>query len=786
LFTEGTQQAYLGANEREHLWQVRENSNYLLSGALLGGEVIRVRLLRGIEGTQLLHSLQDNSAHLLRYQLADKGSGTLPYHSWIVARGDEEWSSSLTEAQVRAIIEPYLHGFAFTDTSLRLMRPLASKERIFGLGERTGTMNKRGQAFPIWNIDPHKGHNPQTETMYASIPFYLGLSNAAGSAYGVLVDHTGRTEMDIGKTDRNSVQMTVQGDSLVVYFLVGPGPSDVMRQYTELTGHMPLPPRWTLGHHQCRWSYASEQEVRDVASQTRARNHPCDAIWLDIDYMQGYRNFTWNPDTFPNPAALTQDLHAQGLHLVTILDPGTKVDDHYFVYQQGMEHDYFCRLENGMIFSGNVWPGVSVFPDFSRSEVRTWWGDLYKGLLDQGVDAIWNDMNEPALTDMMVLNDPTIPSPTTKSNTMPDYVLHIAGKDQPLGPDGPPTLHKFFHNAYGMEMARATYEGLLRLRPDQRPFVLTRSATAGIQRYAALWTGDNTSQWADIPMAITMCLNVGMSGVPFIGVDIGGFWETSNGELLVRFAQLSALLPFCRNHNALENPDQEPWAFGEPFESAYRAAIETRYRLMPYLYSLFQQAAGSGAPIIRPLYFHYPQDEQACDVEDAFLVGDTLLSAPIYIQGSTSRSVYIPSGTWIDFWNGNEYAGEGWSDIEASLERWPLLVRGNSILPSGPLMQYSNQYPTDPLTFTCYMVTDGLSSYTLYEDDGSTLAYQQGAFAETSISCRVTPDFITVEIEERFDAYRPQRETYEVIVHIGGKTLRQSAKAGQGKIVIRL
>jgi alpha-glucosidase len=786
LFTEVLQQEYLGANEREHLWQSKEDPNCLLSGALLGGEIIRLRLLYGNESSQILRSFQDNRAHMFRYQLADGGPGTLPYHSWVVSRGDEEWSSSLSEAQIRATIEPYLHGFAFSDATLRLTRSLASEERIFGLGERTGTMNKRGQAFPIWNIDPHKGHNPTTETMYASIPFYLGLSNAEGNAYGVLIDHTGRTEMDIGRTDRNAVQMTIQADSLVVYFLVGPAPRDVMRQYTELTGHMPLPPRWTLGHHQCRWSYASEQAVRDVASQLRARNHPCDAIWLDIDYMQGFRNFTWNPDAFPNPAQLTHDLHAQGLHLVTILDPGTKIDERYFVYQQGMEHDYFCRLENGMIFSGNVWPGASVFPDFSQSKVRTWWGNLYQGLLDQGVDAIWNDMNEPAVTDMMILNDPTIPSPTTKSNTMADDVLHVAAKDQPLGPDGPPTLHKFFHNAYGMEMARATYEGLLRLRPGQRPFVLTRSGTAGIQRYAALWTGDNTSQWADIPMAITMCLNIGMSGVPFTGVDIGGFWEASNGELLIRFAQLSALFPFCRNHNAQENPDQEPWAFGEPFESAYRAAIETRYRLLPYLYTLFQQAAASGAPIIRPLYFHYPQDEQACDVEDTFLVGDALLSAPIYTQGATSRRVYIPSGTWIDFWNGNEYAGAGWSDIEASLDRWPLLVRGNSILPTGPLMQYIGQYPTDPLTFTCYMATDGLASYTLYEDDGSTLAYQQGAFAETSISCRVTPDFITVEIEERFDAYRPQRETYEVILYVGGKTLRQSAKAGQGKIVIRL
>lgn len=797
MFTEITQREYVSKKGSEYIWRAKEDASFLLSGALLGGEIVRVRLLRGKEVMQVLRALQDKQADLPHYQLADGGPGTLPYHSWIIARGDEEWTVTLSEAQVLSTIEPYLQGFAFSESSLQLTRPLASEERVFGLGERTGSMNKRGQAFPIWNIDPHKGHNPKTEMMYTSIPFYLGLSNAEGNTYGVLIDHTGRTEMDIGKTDRTSVHMTIEGDSLVVYFLVGPKPWDVLRQYTELTGHMPLPPRWAIGHHQSRWSYASEQQVEQVASQMRARNHPCDGIWLDIDYMDGYRNFTWKHEAFPQPERMARDLHQQNLHLVTIIDPGTKIDEHYFVYQQGMEQDYFCRLENGEIFAGNVWPGASVFPDFSRSEVRAWWGDLYKTLLDQGVDAFWNDMNEPALTDMMVLKDPALAdtlrsdeqtnlSPATKSNTMADDVLHLGDRDQPTGPDGGPTLHKFFHNAYGMEMARATYEGLLRLRPGQRPFVLTRSGTAGVQRYAAIWTGDNTSQWTHIPMAITMCLNIGISGVSFVGVDIGGFWDSTNGELLVRYAQLGALLPFCRNHNAINNVDQEPWAFGEPIESAYRAAIETRYRLMPYLYTLFQQAARSGAPIMRPLYYHYAQDEQACDVEDAFLVGETLLSAPVYEQGATSRRVYLPAGTWIDFWNGKEYPGGGWSDIEAPLETWPLLIRGNSILPTGPIMHYADQYPTDPMTFTCYMTTDGEASYTLYEDDSSTLAYQSGTFAETTISCRVSADFTTVEIDERFNTYRPQREMYEVIVQVGSQTLRQSVKAGQGKIVIRL
>ncbi|MFL5626434.1 MAG: TIM-barrel domain-containing protein, partial [Ktedonobacteraceae bacterium] len=387
------------------------------------------------------------------------------------------------------------------------------------------------------------------------------------------------------------------------------------------------------------------------------------------------------------------------------------------------------------------------------------------------------------LTNMMLPDEPEI---EVQSNTMPDNVLHQAGREQFTGIDGPPTFHKFFHNAYGMEMARTTYQGLLQQHPDLRPFVLSRSGTAGVQRYAALWTGDNTSQWADILMAMPMCLNVGMSGVAFIGVDIGGFWGASNGELLVRFAQLAALMPFCRNHNALNNPDQEPWGFGEPFESAYRNAIETRYRLMPYLYTLFHEAANSGAPVMRPLYYHYPQDEQASEVEDVFLVGENLLSAPIYEQGAMNRSVYLPAGNWFDYWTEDEYPGGVTNTFATPLDRWPLFVRANSILPTGPVMQFTDQRPTDPLTLTCYMATDGLATYTLYEDDGLSLAYQRGVHAQIDISCRVLEDFITVEVEEHFDNYHPPRKEYEIIVHAGGRTLQQKVPAGQGKIVVRL
>lgn len=767
-FSAVTNLHYQNVKGNEYIWNT---DTLTIAGALLGPTITRIRCVRT--------PAYDET----RYRLVDEQEGTLPYHSWVVSHGDEQWPPVQTEAQPETLLEPYTHGFSFSETALRLTLPLADGERIYGFGERTGEMNKRGHAFPVWNVDPPIRHSVSTETMYTSVPFYIGMHVNSGRAYGVLIDHVGRVDIDMGKTNTTEATITVEGNSLVAYFFSGPTPKDVLQQYTELTGHMPLPARWTLGYHQCRWSYATAQQVRDVARQLRERHHPCDAIWLDIDYMQGYRNFTWNPDTFPDPATLLQELHDQHLHLITIVDPGTKVDEHYSVYQQGMHNDYFCRYENGDIFQGSVWPGVCVFPDFSRTEVRAWWGNLYKGFLEQGVDGFWNDMDEPALTNFFNREEDI---DTLQGKTMDERVLHRAGGEQPTSQDGPPVLHKYFHNAYGMEMARATYEGLAHLKPDTRPFVLTRSGTAGMQRYAALWTGDNTSEWEHILLALRMCLNVGMSGIPFVGADIGGFWDIGNGELLIRFAQMGALMPFCRNHNALGNPDQEPWAFGEPYENAYRTAIETRYRLLPYLYTLFQQASTNGTPIMRPLYYHYPQDERAYETETQFLIGDALLSAPILDQGATSRTVYLPEGLWFDYWNGSEYPGAAFSDIPAPLEQWPLFVRGNSILPTIPVMQYVDEQPDAPLTFTCYMATDGLASYTLYEDDGSTQAYRNGAFATTAISCRVDGDFITVRIDEQHTGYQPKRAEYEIIMRVGNRVLQQRVKTGQGLSLIHI
>ena len=768
MFTRIQNMLFSAQHERASLWQGSDarGQSYTLAITTLGREVTRVLLTRGAQSNET------------RYPTSSRTVGTLPYLSWMVDRGDESWPESAQGDSIESV----LSSFAASESGLRLVRPAHSGEHFYGLGERTGKMDKQGQAFPVWNVDPPMGHNDQTPTMYVSIPFYTALNAETGQAHGVFLDHAGHVEVDLGQEQPGQITLTIEGDTLAVYFFVGPTPADVVRQYSELTGRISLPPLWALGHHQSRWGYESAEQVLEVARTLREHRQPCDALWLDIDYMNGFRNFTWNAETFAEPRKLVKELRAQGLRLVTIIDPGTKLDEDYAVYQEGHARDFFCRYPNGDYFLGEVWPGTCVFPDYSRADVRQWWGNLYADHLDLGVAGIWNDMNEPALTSILSEHS----SEHIHGKTMDSDVLHHPDIQGDNGHTAAALPHTFFHNAYGLQMARATFEGLQRLRPDERPFVLSRSGTGGIQRYAAIWTGDNTSVWAHIPLAMTMCLNLSMSGVPFVGMDIGGFWNDSSGELLTRFAQLGTFMPFCRNHNAKFNSPQEPWVFGEPYEGAYRAAIELRYRSLPHLYTLFAESARSGAPIIRPLYYHYPQDDQAHQCEDELLIGEYLLSAPIYQEGALSREVYLPAGVWFDFWSGQSYNGAQTYTFVAPMERWPLLVRANSILPLGPVMQHTDEHPGDPLTIHCYMNAQGKASYTLYEDDGLSLAHTRGIFAETLITCQANRVSAHVEIEERFTSYRPRREWYEIVVHLAGQTLTRRVPAGTGKIRIEL
>ena len=524
------------------------------------------------------------------------------------------------------------------------------EDHFYGFGEKTGFLDKRGEKYEMWNSDVYSPHNPETDPLYVSIPYFICLNN--GHAYGLFFDNTFRTTFDM-KTEQTYYSFSAEGGQIDYYFMAGPKPKNILEQYTYLTGKMPLPPKWSLGYHQSRYSYASEEEVWELANQFVERDIPVDVIHLDIHYMRGYRVFTFDEERFPNPEKLVSDLREMGIRIVPIVDPGVKKDPEYETYKEGVLLDHFCKYIEGDIYHGEVWPGMSAFPDFTEEKVRKWWGDNHQFYTDLGIEGIWNDMNEPA-----VFNE---------TKTMDVEVMHLN--------DGNPTTHRELHNVYGLLMGKATYEGLKEQLNGKRPFLLTRAAYAGVQRYGAVWTGDNRSFWEHLQMSLPMVMNMGLSGIPFAGPDVGGFAHDTNPELLVRWTQVGAFTPYFRNHSALETIYQEPWQFGEEYEKILKKYIQLRYEWMPQLYSLFYEASKTGLPIMRPLLLEYPEDEKTYNLHDQFMIGNNVVVAPILTPGITDRAVYLPAGEWVEQSTGKSYEGEKVHLIHAELDELPIFVK---------------------------------------------------------------------------------------------------------------
>lgn len=602
-------------------------------------------------------------------------------------------------------------GIEWEGPKCRWKRSLAADEMFFGCGEKTGQFNKRGEVFANWNTD-NPSHTYLNGEVYVSIPFLI--STRPGAHYGIFFDNSHRTLFNLGRVpDEQHYFLEADAGEVDAYFFAGNSVRDIVRGYTELTGRMWLPPKWALGFQQCRWSYMSADEVLTVATKLRAEKIPCDVIYCDIDYMDGYRVFTWNPKTFAKPKEFIQKLKKHGFRLVTIIDPGVKNDDEYRVCQDGKERGMFLKKPDGQWFTGNVWPGECVFPDFTSPRVRQWWGDRHKEFVELGVAGFWNDMNEPAVW-----------NPAT-GGTMPLDILHEF--------DGHWQTHKRAHNVYGFNMARACHEGLRQLRPNERPFVITRSAYAGVQRFSMVWTGDNHSAWEQLDLSIRQCLNLSLSGVAFCGPDVGGFSWDATGELLARWTQVGAFFPFFRNHTHWGSRAQEPYAFTPEITAICREAIRRRYALMPYLYNLFHEAVADGSPILRPLFWEFPDDPHGYAVDDQFLLGPALLVAPILKRGQRQRAVYLPAGSdWYEYQTQTKHPGGQFVTAAAPLEKIPVFVRAGSILPTCEPLDYTDQKPVREIMLDVYpgRKTTGY----LYEDDGQSFGYEAGEYSLTKFT----------------------------------------------------
>lgn len=622
-------------------------------------------------------------------------------------------------------------------------KKLGFEEHFYGLGEKAARLDKRRGSFVNWNSDT-PGYTEGKDPIYQTIPFYIGLQR--GIAYGIFFDNTYRSYFDFGRSSQQRAWFGAEGGEMNYYFFYGPSIKKILGRYADLTGHMPLPPLWALGNQQSRWSYYPDTMVEQVVHEYRRRDLPLDVIYLDIDYMDGYRVFTFDKQRFPHPKDLTERLKLHGVKVVTIVDPGVKHqpnDRGYHAYDQGLEKNFFQRRRNGDLFIPRVWPGESVFVDYTLPAARRWWGDLHRVYTDNGIAGIWNDMNEPSdFVDQ------------TGKNQL-DVVSHDEGEK---------TTHAKNRNTFGLLMSRATYEGLERLQPDRRPYVITRAAYAGIQRYATMWTGDTNSTWEALALNIPMFTSLGLSGQPFVGSDVGGFIGRGSGELLVRSYQVSFLAPFCRNHKVIDGYDQEPWRFGKYYEDIIRKYLKLRYALLPFLYTTLEEAHRSGVPLFRPLLLNYQDDPNTYNLDDQFMIGDDLLLAPIVKPDVTRRLVYLPAGVWYDYWTSKRYSGGTTITVDAPLDVVPIFVRGGAIIPIGPALNYVGEKPIDPITFSIYPDDKGSASAKLYEDDGLTPAYKRGAFRRTALNVRRGPRGFVVSIGAPEGSYHPGSRKFNFVV----------------------
>jgi len=682
--------------------------------------------------------------------------------------------------------------FEVSDDGLSFSRQMHPNELAYGFGEVGENLNRAGSRFSLWNHDDV--HHTPRQNFYCQVPFGIHFTPAPPAAktaaanhhalVGMFLDNPGRVEIDLGRTTPGIARYHLRTGDLVLWLIFGDSFADILRQWTDLTGHMERPPLWALGYHQCRYSYYPEKQVRSIAREFRKREIPCDVLYLDIHYMDEFRPFTWDPKRFPNPDKLITDLGADGFRVVTIVDPGIKVDPADAVFQSFLKKPgYFCeapapahdetetqrqRQRRGdaplqseevtqehrlppeptdtpgdLYFTGTVWPGTVHFPDFLQPEVRKLWGKHQQRiLLENGISGIWNDMNEPAVFD-------------TASNTFPDDVLH-----QDFGIATP---HAQVHQVYGMNMARASYEGYRAARSNDRPFIITRSGWAGVQRYSMVWTGDNHSSWASMLLDIQLNLSMGLTGISMVGCDIGGFIYDGMPELFARWIEWGVFQPFCRTHTAIDTLQQEPWSYGAEVERVAREMIGLRMRLLPYLYTLFAGAAENGTPVNRPLVWHYPDDPRARTIADQFFLGPHLMIVPILRAEENERLAYFPAGKWVHFFTGEMVEGPATHIVQGPLGTPPVYVRAGAVIPMHVAVRQHTAEPEPPLVLHVYP-SDQIHGR-FVEDDGSSRRYQKGEQLVYEFSGNMQSGEMRLGISAPRGRFRSPRKSWSIHVH---------------------
>jgi len=623
---------------------------------------------------------------------------------------------------------------------------------LYGTGEVPGPLQRNGRTSILWNSDSY-GYKDNTPSLYKSFPWVLAVRQD-GTAFGVIADTTWKTKIDL--TD--GIRFLSDGPAFAAVVIDRASPQEVVMELADLTGKIAMPPKWAIGYHQCRYSYYPDARVREIADTFRAKRIPADVIWMDIHYMDEYRIFRFNHDLFPDPEGLNDYLlNERNFHNVWMIDPGVGAEtdrfppEGYSVYEELMAGDHAVKRADGSVYKGEVWPGWCVFPDFTDPKTRSWWAGLYGDFMANGITGVWNDMNEPAIFNVA-------------SKTMPEDNIHRG--DPAMGGGGP---HARFHNVYGMLMVEGTRAGVLKANPDKRPFVLSRATYLGGQRFGAGWSGDNSADWWDLETSIPMVLNMNLSAFPYYGPDIGGFIGDGDPEQFARWFGFGVMFPFARGHTAVGNRDKEPWAFGPEVENTCRQALENRYTLLPYYYTLFHDASTTGMPIAQPAFFADPADPALRTEDDIFMIGSGLLVVPD-VTLNRDRVPAMPRGIWRRL----SLQGADNPDIP------DFLVRGGTIIPMGPIMQYADEKPLSPLTLVVSLDESGHASGSLYEDAGEGFGYQDGQFLLSEYVAERSGQSVVVRLASQSGKMdRPDRAVVVRVLLDDGKQVTATGRDGQ-------
>jgi alpha-glucosidase len=596
-------------------------------------------------------------------------------------------------------------GTSWNGEQVTTYKRLQEGERFIGLGEKTGPLDRKGQGYENWNTDSF-AYSTGADPLYCSIPFFIGVHHHL--SYGIFFDNSYKSFFNFGASNNRFSSFSADAGEMNYYFIYDSSVAEIIKHYTHLTGRMEMPPLWSIGYQQCRYSYYPDKEVLSLARTFREKDIPADTIVLDIHYMESYKIFTWSKRDFPDPKSLVEQLKKLGFNVVVICDPGIKVEEGYKAYEEGVQQDIFVKYPDGTNYTGQVWPGSCHFPDFTSPKARQWWKDHFKEYIDMGIHGFWNDMNEIA----------------TWGNMLPE--------NMELDFEGHKASMRRGRNIYGFQMARSTYEAAKSLLKNVRPFNLTRSGFSGVQRYSAVWTGDNVAYDDHMLLGVRLVSSLGLTGVAYAGYDIGGFVGDASTKLFARWISIAAFSPFFRGHSMINSRDSEPWAYGEEVEQISRNYIKFRYQILPYIYSLFYEATQTGMPVQRSLSIDYTHDHKVYSGQyhNQYLFGPYFLVAPVDSTKDLVK-IYLPEGTWYYLYNGHQYHGNSELILECPLHKLPVFVKAGALIPMQPVKSHTGE-KTDIITLHVY--TGASSTFNYYEDDGSTFDYQTGEFALRKIS----------------------------------------------------